>query len=348
MSTLHCRFKISHCPSSKFLFYIKSYNPLMFLLIKRHAKTCFVARPDPPVLPHPLTPEVAIPFSPTQLSLSSSPPNFPMLFKGDYMPVPDHQTVVEHLPYNLPSLGVIINQHFHCLICVNCERAIDPLKLIHHIHQENPLVEIPEDLPSILETTYQLVTYSSIVYTPGPISPIFGITLHPHPLYFCDCGKGYASYDILRTHQTRRVERGCTLRDQNPGYHQGYGQRLTGNRSFFEVDPKVWLKDTEDNSEFHLAFSRSLPPLRDYSRMEIKGAEDEMNTSSFFYKQRWLFHLKDYTPQDIQEVLQESTPEAPYGELLRQVAEIFLKQANDDIQTHNSFGILIMIGRTTE
>jgi len=82
--------------------------------------------------------------------------------------------------------------------------------------------------------------------------------------------------------------------------------------------------------------------------MEIKGADDEMNTLSFFYTQRWLAHLKGYTPADIQEVILQSTPEAPFGERLRQVAEEYLSLANENIKSHNSFGILKLMGQTTE
>jgi hypothetical protein len=83
--------------------------------------------------------------------------------------------------------------------------------------------------------------------------------------------------------------------------------------------------------------------------MEIKGAEDEMNTSSFFYTQRWLEHLEGFTPEDIQEVNKESAPdEVPFGERLREVAVEFLSQANAEIKKHNSFGILRVMGQTTE
>jgi hypothetical protein len=266
------------------------------------------------------------------------------------MPIPGHATVVQHPPYNLPAMGIVVNLHFHCLICIKCARAIDSSKLIDHLRKDLPLLEIPEELPSELETKYHLIPYASVVYTSGPIPPVFGIPLQPEPVFFCECGKGYSSFETLRPHQTRVGERECPYRERKPGFHRGYAQRLTENHPLFEVDPTPWrlnLMNSDVPFHYPLAFSRSLPPLRDYSKMEIKGAEDEMNTSSFFYTQRWLAHIKGYTSEDLMEVIQTSTPEAPFGDLLRQVAEQFLKEVNTNIKDHLSFGILRLMGQTT-
>ena len=73
-----------------------------------------------------------------------------------------------------------------------------------------------------------------------------------------------------------------------------------------------------------------------------------MNTSSFFYTQHWLSHLDGYTPEDIQQAILQSTPEVPFGERLRMVAEEFLDAMNTEIKNHNSFGILKLMGQTTE
>ena len=296
-----------------------------------------------------LTPDaVSLSLSQNTLSPSCSPSDFHPLLESDYIPFPTNETVVEHQPYNLPSLGIVINLRFRCIICINCERAIDPSSLSEHIHKDLPMIDIPADLQTVLENTYHVVPYSSVGYSQGPISPVFGIPLHLSPLFFCDCGRGYSTFNALRVHQTRGGDRPCPLRQHNPGNHQGYGQRLTSHRRFFEVDPNKWSKDQEGFRNYRLAFSRSLPPLRDYSNMEIKGAEDEMNTSSFFYTERWLSHLEGYSPKDIEEVLQYTTSEAPIGERLRSVAEEFLELANAKIKNYTSFGILKMMGQTTE
>ena len=280
------------------------------------------------------------------LSVSSSPQELLTLDVRDYLPVPDDNTIVHHHPFNLPSLGIVVNLQFRCVICLYCQRAINPFNLIEHVHKDLPLAEVSENLPSTLETTYHLVPYTSVVHSPGAISPVFGLPLETKPIHFCDCGKGYITYETLRTHQTRVGDRSCPFLKTNPGFHKGYGQRLTSNRSFFEVDPTPWRRDL--SPPYPLAFCQSLPPLRDYSKMEIKGAEDEMNTSSFFYTQRWLGHLEGHNPEDIKEVTLSSTPEAPFGERLRQVGELFLQDANAQIKNHNSFGILKLMGQTTE
>ena len=299
-----------------------------------------------PPKPEPSTPLAPL-YSPN-LSQSASPQELRILDASDYWPTPDEQTVIHHPPFNLPSLGIVINIRLRCLICLTCERAINSSNAIDHIHKDLPFADIPEDLSSTLETTYRLVPYPSIKFTPGPISPVFGLPLEYKPMFFCDCGKGYSSHDTLRAHQTRLGDRACSLREKSPGFHKGYGQRLTANQSYFEVEPSPWRRNSDRTFHYPLAFSRSLPPLRDYSKMEIKGAEDEMNTSSFFYTQRWIAHLKGYSPVDIQEVTLESTPEAPFGDRLRLVAEEFLNQANNKIKNYNSFGILKLMGQTTE
>ena len=291
-----------------------------------------------------LTPDVS---SPIHSNPSCSPPDLPHLQEKDYTPIPDDQTVIDHPPYNLTSLGVVINLYFRVLLCVNCERAIDSSKLVSHVHRHNPLVEVPSDLPKILVEAYKLVPYASVQHRCGPIPPIFGLSLHHEPLNFCDCGKAYATYDTLRQHQTRR-DRLCPLREQNPGFYQGYAQRLAGYLSYFEVDPSPWLNDAEYSPRYCSAFAKSLPPLRDYSLMKIKGAEDEMNISSFFHTSKWFHHLKGYTSKDVEEVLRASTPEARFGERLREVAQSYLSQANDELLKHNSFGILRTMGQTTE
>ena len=310
-------------------------------VIQKHCKTCIIT----PVLPM----EVATssPLGSPSLSLSCSPPELPTLDLRDYIPLPGRDTIVHHPSYNLPLMGVVINLKFRCFICLKCSRAIDASKLIEHVRGDLPLIDIPADLPSDLQSEYSLIPYNSIVYIPGPISPIFGLALHPEPVFFCECGKGYATFETLRPHQTRVGERECPYRERKAGFHKGYAQRLTGNRPLFEVDPSPWRHKSDISLHYPLAFCRSLPPLRDYSKMEIKGAEDEMNTSSFFYTQRWLHHIKGFTSEDIQEVVLITTPEAPYGGLLRKVGEEFLKQANAKIKDFSSFGLLRSLGQTT-
>ena len=124
------------------------------------------------------------------LSLSASPQQFPILDLDDYQQIPDDDTVVQHHPFNLPSLGIVINRRLCSIICLHCHRAINASNLIEHVHKDLPLVEIPEGLPSILETAYNLVPYSSILNQPGPILPIFGLALETNPLFSAIVARG--------------------------------------------------------------------------------------------------------------------------------------------------------------
>jgi hypothetical protein len=69
----------------------------------------------------------------------------------------------------------------------------------------------------------------------------------------------------------------------------------------------------ENETHYPLAYCQSLPPLCQYSKIEIKGAEDEMNLASFFYKEWWLDYLKGLSLEDVSEVLKDLMPELPFG-----------------------------------
>ena len=229
-----------------------------------------------------------------------------------------------------------------------CHRAVNCENIAQHVHGHLPLIDIPSDLPAVLKSTYDLVPYNDVTYDAGSVPPVFGILLEEKALLFCDCGKGYSDRESLRIHQTCLGKRQCRHRTQSPSFHMGYGQQLTGNRQFFEVDFESWRRTTADDTHYSLVYQKTLPPPRQYSKMEIKGAEDEMNTSSFFFTQKWIPYLKSYTSEEVLEVCKISSPEAPYGELLRKVAEQFLLRMNEEIKNHNSFGLLKLMGQTTE
>jgi hypothetical protein len=304
--------------------------------------------PTPPRdIPSPLPLQTVPPSS--SRSMTSSPVQLPLIFNSQYRPLPHAQTIVHHPPYDLPSLGISIDLRLRCIICLNAGRAVDCSKLIAHLRQQLPLIEVNPELPDVLQSAYNLVPYRSIVPSPGPITPVFGLPFHETPLLFCSCGKGYSTHDSLRSHQTKTDFRQCLLRDENPKYHMGYGQQLTKAQSFFEVDPDSCRLASEDYERYNVVYTQTLPPIRDYSNLDIQGAEDEMNTSSFFYSQRWLEHLKGYTPQDILEVYGQATEEVPSDELLlRQVGLDYLMSSTKEINKHNSFGLLKLMGQTTE
>ena len=303
--------------------------------------------------PAPHSPSLLLSLSPNapqspSLLLLCSLEALPSIDTSEYTSIPDSRTVIHHPPYNFPALGIVINTHFHCIICLNCEHTVDTSNLIEHICHELPCCKVLENLPSVLQASYNLVPYSRIIYPLSPTPPIFGILLHLQPIFFCDCGKGYAVFETLWTHQTHTGECECSFQHKRPSYHQGYGQCLTANWPFFEVDCTPWHLASDTSYHYPLTFCQSLLPLHDYLKMKIKGAEDEMNTSSFFYTQHWLAHLDRYSPEVIKEVTQESSPGTPYGECLCQVTEEFLMMTNVKIWNHNSFWILKLMRQTTK
>ena len=138
------------------------------------------------------------------------------------------------------------------------------------------------------------------------------------------------------------------LADKDPKYHMGYGQQLTGSLSLFEVDITSCRLASEDYERYNVVYQQTLPLVRDYGKLDIQGAEDEMNTSSFFYTQRWLDHLDGYTPQDILEVYKEETEVTAFEDLLRKVGLEYLRSSTREINKQNSFGLLRLMGQTTE
>ena len=231
---------------------------------------------------------------------------------------------------------------------MTCEHAVDSENIVAHIRKDLPVMDVPDDLCSILQSTYDLAPYSSIYYSSGVITPVYGLSLEENPLFFCDCGKGYSKLESLRIHQTRVEKQPCVLHQFSPGYHLGYGQRLAGNRSFFEVDICSWEKNMDDRDiPYSYVYRQTFPAPRQYSKMEIKGAEDEMNTSSFFSRERWLGHLEGYTPDDILEVCKISAGEVGYGDFLRKGMLVLFVEMDKELQNHSSFGLPLLMGQTT-
>ena len=83
---------------------------------------------------------------------------------------------------------------------MTCWRAIDCEKMIDHIWKDLPLVKVPDELPSILQTAYDLISYhKAVIHASGTIPPVFGIPLEESLLYFCQCGRGVAGVTLSMT-----------------------------------------------------------------------------------------------------------------------------------------------------
>ena len=158
--------------------------------------------------PAPHSPSLLLSLSPNapqspSLLLLCSLEALPSIDTSEYTSIPDSHTVVHHPPYNFPALGIVINTHFHCIICLNCEHTVDTSNLIEHICHELPCCKVLENLPSVLQASYNLVPYSRIIYPLSPTLPIFGILLHLQPIFFLWLWQGLCCFwDIVNSSDT--------------------------------------------------------------------------------------------------------------------------------------------------
>jgi hypothetical protein len=67
-------------------------------------------------------------------------------------------------------------------------------------------------------------------------------------------------------------------------YCMGYGQWLKGNQPSFQVNISALCLVSDDDTPYSTIYHQSIPSLRQYSKMSIKGVKDEMNTSTSFSK----------------------------------------------------------------
>jgi hypothetical protein len=63
-------------------------------------------------------------------------------------------------------------------LCNTSQWVINCNNLIQHLKDNKILVKVLDDLPSIPEKAYDIISYSNISYSVGPILPVFGIPVH--------------------------------------------------------------------------------------------------------------------------------------------------------------------------
>ena len=51
----------------------------------------------------------------------------------------------------------------YCIICMICHHAVNCNNIAQHVHEHLLVINIPSDLPAILQLTYELVPYNNVV-----------------------------------------------------------------------------------------------------------------------------------------------------------------------------------------
>jgi len=250
---------------------------------------------------------------------------------------------MEHFEYNLASYGIVINMLLRVAICIECEKTIALSSLVLHIRAHLKFVDVPCGLADGLRASFALE--EALVWPKTPIKPIFPIPIEPEPLVFCNnCNKGYATVNSVHSHQ--RARKCSDTLPPSDTYHNGYGQliHIGRARGYLEVIVNDLVKKTDKQIDHAALFMDNLGGIRDYANMPVRLPEDEMNLSSFYHRDGWLQHLEGYTAADLSEAYRASTSEDPGGEILRNLAYRYLREAQENIKTHSGFGLMRALG----
>jgi transposase-like protein len=239
-------------------------------------------------------------------------------------------------------LNLVVQTVLKVVICLLCHQPILPPSGIpehvnRHIHELRPS-------QNIADTLIERFSLGDVVCYPSqPIDPVFGIPLLEDPHYFCDeCHFGFHRLTGVQTHQ-------ASDRCNGQSYHQGYGQLIPGsNRHIIEINIDT-LKKKDDIQLDHTGwFRQGITPTRDYSKIPVPVPENRSNLSSFFNRDGWLDHVKDYTPQDLFEARRMHQDDEKHGEDLRKAALRYISGIQDKIQANVVFGLMKNIGSTDE
>lgn len=261
---------------------------------------------------------------------------------SSYEVVPDIHVISVHGTHNLLALGIVINTLLKCVICVECKEGVELQTICVHARKHNPHHTATDSLVEELTQEYGLVTMEQIPYPDLPILPVFGLHIHPELLYFCGaCHRGFASTLSLQSHQSSMARCGVSRAERTS--YRSYGQRLTNgkHRRFFPVDISLLERHSAaavpDYSEI---FTRTLPPPADYSKIPIRGVEDQQNLGSFLFREGWLEAVQGYTATEINEATRLPTKEDDaWGKALQAAAHRAMAKVQPLISRHHGFGL---------
>ncbi|KAF8956790.1 hypothetical protein BDZ97DRAFT_1925160 [Flammula alnicola] len=321
--------------------------------IRKHAQKCAEQpfRPNRALLPPRIeatpranttpTPSSPIPCSsPIIDTPPSSQEELPMFYNEQYLREPTPYTVVHHPAFNLPALAIVIDTRFRSVICMEHQRVTDYSGLRNHIQRHVKHIEFPEDLVTRLETEYNLVHPADIAYTNEPIEPVFGVPILPNPHHFCgDCGRGYMELETLRVHHATPDR--CTDRIAASPDRTGYGQAIVKGKfcRIFQVDVSKLRRIAHAPTPYSQIFIDNHPLPVDYSKNRIRGPEDDLNLSQFYYHEGWIQVVDSYSPAAIIEACRNSTEDDQYGQELKDASRRYLTSIQAVIRDHTTNGL---------
>lgn len=255
-----------------------------------------------------------------------------------YSRTDDEFTIIRHDAINLPSLGIVINTYLAAPVCLICRTVIVLSSLSLHVKQHVKHVKIPIEIVATLKETFSLT--DDVTYPKIPIPAVYGLPVLPCIHIFCVyCNKGYTSRSQLESHQRNNCP---STKASGPRAVSGYAQKIQNGKSkrFIQVTIDNLVLRSGTAVDYGHLFVRDLPPAHDYSKNPIQGPEDNMNLSSFYYKDGWLDHVAGFTPSDLQEARRNSETDEPAGDILRTLAQRFLQETQKDIANYNAFGLM--------
>ncbi|KAF7372675.1 C2H2-type domain-containing protein [Mycena venus] len=260
----------------------------------------------------------------------------------DYYLSPGPLTIVSHTAINLPACGLVIDSHHRVCMCIDCGIAVLPKRISAHVRSHGLKVDLaPAEVNLLLEEFGLITDFSHLPHPRDSPVPIFGLALSEKLYYFCNhCGHGYCSRAVLRSH--RRSPRCNHPPDAVNVDIVGYAQAFTRGKyeAYFHVDPrKLQLRAHNDPSPAQL-YKCSVRPLFDYSTMQIKGPQRDLDLNSFARSEDWFAVLEEtgLTSAEVQEVIRGSTEDDGDLHDIKDLVIRYFADVQPMIKQHCAFG----------
>jgi len=188
----------------------------------------------------------------------------------------------------------------------------------------------------------------NVRYPTEPIEPVYGINILEEPHLFCiTCNRGYQNLNALRAHQSSDRCLRTSDEGEDPGYCQGYGQLIPGNRRrIIQVRLDNLVKKEAVNVDYVSLYHQTAPLPKDYAQIPLSLPEDDSNLTAFFRQDAWLSHIEGHSAQNLYEARRTHSVDEFPGPILRELAQRYLGQIQSKIQDNVHYGLLKNIGTT--